>query len=172
MIVTPIVLFLVFSMLYFALKSVSQSLILFSGLLIATIGGVFALWLRDMPFSISAGIGFIVVFGVAVLDGLVLTDRFNTLKAEGFTHIRQRILLGTKERIRPILLANFTDILVPAYGLAVTAGSEVQHPLATVVIGGLFTSALFTLFILPILYTMIESHGHNNKNPRKSKNRQ
>lgn len=163
-IIAPIVLFLVFSMLYFALKSVSQSLILFSGILIATIGGIFALWLRDMPFSISAGIGFIVVFGVAVLDGLVLTDRFNTLKAEGITHIRQRILMGTKERIRPILLANFTDIFgFMPMALAVTAGSEVQHPLATVVIGGLLTSALFTLFILPVLYTMVESHGHNDK---------
>lgn len=168
-IIAPIVLFLVFTMLYFALKRVSQSLILFSGIFIATIGGVFALWLRDMPFSISAGIGFIVVFGVAVLDGLVLTDRFNTLKAEGITNIKQRILIGTKERIRPILLANFTDIFgfLPM-ALATTAGSEVQHPLATVVIGGLFTSALFTLFMLPVLYTAVENHGDNSKNPAES----
>lgn len=168
-IIAPIVLFLVFSMLYFALKSISQSLILFSGIFIATIGGVSALWLRDMPFSISAGIGFIVVFGVAVLDGLVLTDRFNTLKAEGITHIRQRILMGTKERMRPILLADFTDIFgfLPM-ALAVTAGSEVQHPLATVVIGGLFTSVLFTLFMLPVLYTIVESNGRNNKRPVES----
>ncbi|GJL76590.1 CusA/CzcA family heavy metal efflux RND transporter [Nitrosomonas sp.] len=169
-IIAPIVLFLVFLMLYFALKSVSQSLILFSGIFIATIGGILALWLRDMPFSISAGIGFIVVFGVAVLDGLVLTDRFNTLKAEGITHIRQRILIGTKERLRPILLADFTDIFgfLPM-ALAVTAGSEVQHPLATVVIGGLFTSALFTLFMLPVLYTIVESRDLNNKNSAESK---
>ncbi len=169
-IIAPIVLLLVFSMLYFALKSVSQSLILFSGIFIATIGGIFALWLRDMPFSISAGIGFIVVFGVAVLDGLVLTDRFNTLKAEGITHIRQRILIGTKERLRPILLADFTDIFgfLPM-ALAVTAGSEVQHPLATVVIGGLFTSALFTLFMLPVLYTIVENRDVNNKNSAESK---
>ena len=168
-IIAPIVLFQVFLMLYFALKSVPQSLILFLGIFIATIGGVFALWLRDMPFSISAGIGFIVVFGVAVLDGLVLTDRFNTLKTEGISHIRQRILIGTKERMRPILLADFTDIFgfLPM-ALAVTAGSEVQHPLATVVIGGLFTSVLFTLFMLPVLYTIVESRDHKNKNPAES----
>lgn len=163
-ILVPIVLFLVFIMLYFALKSVSQSIILFAGIFIATIGGIFALWARDMPFSISAGIGFIVVFGVAVLDGLVLTDRFNTLKAEGLTNIKQRILDGTKERIRPILLADSTDIFgfLPM-ALAVTAGSEVQHPLATVVIGGLFTSALFTLFVLPVLYAIVESRGNNKE---------
>ena len=168
-VLVPIVLFLVFILLYFALKSVSQSLILFTGVPLAAIGGVFALWLRDMPFSISAGIGFIVVFGIAVLDDLVLIDRFNTLKAEGITNIKQRILIGTKERIRPILLADCTDIFgfLPM-ALAVTAGSEVQHPLSTVVIGGLFSSALFTLIVLPVLYAIIESHGHNNKNPAES----
>lgn len=168
-ILVPIVLFLVFILLYFALKSVSQSLILFTGVPLAAIGGVFALWIRDMPFSISAGIGFIVVFGIAVLDDLVLIDRFNTLKAEGITNIKQRILIGTKERIRPILLADSTDIFgfLPM-ALAVTAGSEVQHPLSTVVIGGLFSSALFTLIVLPVLYAIIESHGHNNKNPAES----
>ena len=168
-ILVPIVLFLVFVLLYFALKSISQSLILFTGVPLAAIGGVFALWIRDMPFSISAGIGFIVVFGIAVLDDLVLIDRFNTLKAEGITHIRQRILIGTKERIRPILLADTTDIFgfLPM-ALAVTAGSEVQHPLSTVVIGGLFSSALFTLIVLPVLYAIIEGHGHNNKNPAES----
>lgn len=163
-ILVPIVLFLVFVLLYFALKSVSQSIIIFTGVPLAAIGGVFALWIRDMPFSISAGVGFIVVFGIAVLDELVLIDRFNTLKAEGITNIKQRILIGTKERIRPILLADTTDIFgfLPM-ALSVSAGAEVQHPLATVVIGGLFTSALFTLIVLPVLYTFMENRNINRK---------
>ncbi|MCP5275247.1 MAG: CusA/CzcA family heavy metal efflux RND transporter [Burkholderiales bacterium] len=163
-IVVPIVLFLIFVLLYFALKSVSQSIIIFTGVPLAAIGGVFALWLRDMPFSISAGVGFIVVFGIAVLDDLVLLDRFNTLKKEGMTSIKKRILIGTKERLRPILLADSTDILgfLPM-ALSVTAGAEVQHPLATVVIGGLFSSALFTLVVLPVLYAFVESRSNNKK---------
>lgn len=163
-ILVPIVLLLVFVLLYFALKSVSQSIIIFTGVPLAAIGGVFALWIRDMPFSISAGVGFIVVFGIAVLDELVLIDRFNTLKAEGITNIKQRILIGTKERIRPILLADTTDIFgfLPM-ALSVSAGAEVQHPLATVVIGGLFTSALFTLIVLPVLYTFMENRNINRK---------
>ncbi len=169
-IIVPIVLFLVFVFLYFALKSVSQSLILFTGVPLAAIGGVFALWIRDMPFSISAGIGFIVVFGIAVLDDLVLIDRFNTLKAEGITNIKQRILIGTKERIRPILLADTTDIFgFMPMALAVTAGSEVQHPLSTVVIGGLFSSALFTLIVLPVLYAIVERHGSELHKPPENK---
>lgn len=172
-ILVPIVLFLVFVLLYFALKSVSQSIIIFTGVPLAAIGGVFALWIRDMPFSISAGVGFIVVFGIAVLDELVLIDRFNTLKAEGVTNIKQRILIGTKERIRPILLADTTDIFgfLPM-ALSVSAGAEVQHPLATVVIGGLFTSALFTLIVLPVLYTFMENRNINrtsNKNKKSTK---
>lgn len=169
-ILVPIVLFLVFVLLYFALKSVSQSIIIFTGVPLAAIGGVFALWVRDMPFSISAGVGFIVVFGIAVLDDLVLIDRFNTLKAEGITNIKQRILIGTKERIRPILLADTTDIFgfLPM-ALSVSAGAEVQHPLSTVVIGGLFSSALFTLVVLPVLYTFIESRGDNKKNLKSPK---
>ena len=169
-ILVPIVLFLVFVLLYFALKSVSQSIIIFTGVPLAAVGGVFALWIRDMPFSISAGVGFIVVFGIAVLDDLVLIDRFNTLKAEGITNIKQRILIGTKERIRPILLADTTDIFgfLPM-ALSVSAGAEVQHPLSTVVIGGLFTSALFTLIVLPVLYTFMENRSINKKSIKSKK---
>ncbi|OQW40168.1 MAG: multidrug transporter AcrB [Proteobacteria bacterium SG_bin4] len=170
-IVVPIVLFLIFVLLYFALKSVSQLIIVFTGVPLVAIGGVFALWLRDMPFSISAGIGFIVIFGIAVLDDLVLIDRFNTLKAEGITSIKERILTGTKERIRPILLADTTDIFgfLPM-ALSVSAGAEVQHPLSTVVIGGLFSSAAFTLIVLPVLYAFVESRSIkiNKKSPKLS----
>ncbi|SEN41549.1 CusA/CzcA family heavy metal efflux RND transporter [Nitrosomonas marina] len=172
-VLVPIVLFMVFLLLYFALRSISHSLIIFAGVPLAAIGGVFALWIRDMPFSISAGIGFIVVFGIAVLDDLVLIDRFNTLKAEGFTHIKQRILIGTKERIRPILLADTTDIVgFMPMALAVTAGSEIQHPLSTVVIGGLFSSALFTLIVLPVLYAIVEIHGTETPKGAEKKRRE
>jgi cobalt-zinc-cadmium resistance protein CzcA len=124
----------------------------------ATIGGVVALWLRDMPFSISAGVGFIVLFGVAVLNGLVMISGLNELKEEGVTNLKDRIIEGTKRRIRPIMLTAFTDVLgfLPM-AISASAGAEVQRPLATVVIGGLLTSTLLTLFVLPILYHWVEN---------------
>nr|AOE05610.1 AcrB/AcrD/AcrF family protein [uncultured bacterium] len=126
----------------------------------ATIGGVFALWLRDMPFSISAGVGFIVLFGVAVLNGLVMISGLNELKEEGVTDLKERIVEGTKRRVRPIMLTAFTDILgfLPM-AVSASAGAEVQRPLATVVIGGLITSTLLTLFILPIFYQWVEKRS-------------
>ena len=131
---------------------------------LAAIGGVFALWLRDMPFSISAGVGFIVLFGVAVLNGLVLINRFNSLKEEGVTNIRDRILTGTKERIRPIMLTATTDIFgfLPM-AFSGSAGAEVQRPLATVVIGGMLTATLLTLVVLPVLYTFVEGRSDKKK---------
>jgi cobalt-zinc-cadmium resistance protein CzcA len=135
----------------------------------ATIGGVFALWLRDMPFSISAGVGFIVLFGVAVLNGLVMISGLNELKEEGVTNLKDRIIEGTKRRIRPIMLTAFTDILgfLPM-AISASAGAEVQRPLATVVIGGLITSTLLTLFILPIFYQWVEKRSERKKkfNPK------
>ncbi|MEH6657332.1 MULTISPECIES: CusA/CzcA family heavy metal efflux RND transporter [Leeuwenhoekiella] len=156
-IVVPIALFLIFILLYFALKSFSQSLMIYIAIPLAAIGGVFALWLRDMPFSISAGVGFIVLFGVAVLNGLVLINRFNSLKEEGVISIKDRIFQGTKERIRPIILTATTDIFgfLPM-AFSTSAGAEVQQPLATVVIGGMLTATLLTLVVLPVLYTFIE----------------
>ncbi|MEQ6166946.1 CusA/CzcA family heavy metal efflux RND transporter [Ekhidna sp. MALMAid0563] len=156
-IVVPIALFLIFVLLYFALGSFTQSIMIYIAIPLAAIGGVFALWLRDMPFSISAGVGFIVLFGVAVLNGLVLINRFNSLKEEGVTSIRERILTGTKERIRPIMLTATTDIFgfLPM-AFSASAGAEVQRPLATVVIGGMLTATLLTLVVLPVLYTFVE----------------
>ncbi|WP_423819882.1 CusA/CzcA family heavy metal efflux RND transporter [Salinimicrobium sp. TIG7-5_MAKvit] len=166
-IVVPIALFLIFVLLYFALKSFSQSIMIYMAIPLAAIGGIFALWLRDMPFSISAGVGFIVLFGVAVLNGLVLVNRFNSLKEEGVTSIKDRILIGTKERIRPIMLTATTDILgFMPMAFSTSAGAEVQQPLATVVIGGMLTATLLTLVVLPVLYTLIE----NMKNRRRSSN--
>ncbi|MEQ8678607.1 MAG: efflux RND transporter permease subunit, partial [Cyclobacteriaceae bacterium] len=156
-IVVPIALFLIFVLLYFALGSFTQSIMIYIAIPLAAIGGVFALWVRDMPFSISAGVGFIVLFGVAVLNGLVLINRFNSLKEEGVTSIRERILTGTKERIRPIMLTATTDIFgfLPM-AFSASAGAEVQRPLATVVIGGMLTATLLTLVVLPVLYTLVE----------------
>ena len=163
-IVVPIALFLIFVLLYFALQSFSQSIMIYMAIPLAAIGGVFALWLRGMPFSISAGVGFIVLFGVAVLNGLVLINRFNSLKEEGVTSIRDRILTGTKERIRPIMLTATTDIFgfLPM-AFSASAGAEVQRPLATVVIGGMLTATLLTLVVLPVLYTFVESRSDKRK---------
>src|SRR5690554_2937435 len=125
---------------------------------LAAIGGIFALFIRDMPFSISAGIGFIVLFGIAVLNGLILITGWNELKVEGVTDINDRIVQGSIRRIRPIMLTALTDIFgfLPM-AISTSAGAEVQRPLATVVIGGMITATLLTLFVLPILYKWIET---------------
>ena len=162
--VVPIALLLIFILIYFALKSLPQTLMIYIAIPMATIGGVVALWLRDMPFSISAGVGFIVLFGVAVLNGLVMISGLNELKEEGVTNLKDRIIEGTKRRIRPIMLTAFTDVLgfLPM-AISASAGAEVQRPLATVVIGGLLTSTLLTLFVLPILYHWVENKSFKFK---------
>ncbi|CAL65020.1 CusA/CzcA family heavy metal efflux RND transporter [Christiangramia forsetii] len=155
--VVPIALLLIFIFIYFALKSFKQTTMIYMAIPLAAIGGVFALWLRGMPFSISAGVGFIVLFGVAVLNGLVLISGLNELKADGVHDLGERIRLGTKRRIRPIMLTALTDVLgfLPM-AVSGSAGAEVQRPLATVVIGGLITATILTLIILPILYKWTE----------------
>jgi len=155
--VVPIALVLIFLLLFLALKSFSQTLMIYMAIPLSAMGGVFALWLRGMPFSISAGVGFIVLFGVAVLNGLVLITSMNELKKEGIG-LKERIIQGTKERIRPIFLTASTDILgfLPM-AISTSAGAEVQQPLVTVVIGGMITASFLTLFIIPILYAMLES---------------
>jgi len=159
-IIMPIAMLLIFILLYFALKSVKQALMIYMAVPLATIGGVFSLVLRGMPFSISAGVGFIVLFGVAVLNGLVLINRFNSLKEKGITDALERIKKGTRERLRPILLTA-TAAMLGFLPMAVSssAGAEVQRPLATVVIGGLFSATLLTLIVVPILYTLEEKIG-------------
>ncbi|SIR32497.1 CusA/CzcA family heavy metal efflux RND transporter [Maribacter ulvicola] len=166
--VVPIALLLIFVLIYFALKSLPQTLMIYIAIPMATIGGVVALWLRDMPFSISAGVGFIVLFGVAVLNGLVMISGLNELKDEGVTNLKDRIIDGTKRRIRPIMLTAFTDVLgfLPM-AISSSAGAEVQRPLATVVIGGLLTSTLLTLFVLPILYHWVENKSFSFKPNKK-----
>ncbi|MFV0540532.1 MAG: CusA/CzcA family heavy metal efflux RND transporter [Aestuariibaculum sp.] len=165
--VVPIALALIFVLIYFALKSIKQTLMIYIAIPMAAIGGVLALWLRDMPFSISAGVGFIVLFGVAVLNGLVMINGLNELKEEGVTHLKDRIMEGTKRRIRPIMLTAFTDVLgfLPM-AISTSSGAEVQRPLATVVIGGLLTSTLLTLFVMPILYHWMETRSEIRLNKK------
>ncbi|HLU90759.1 MAG TPA: CusA/CzcA family heavy metal efflux RND transporter, partial [Cyclobacteriaceae bacterium] len=157
-VVVPVALALIFILIFFALRSLKQTTMIYIAIPLAAIGGVFSLWLRDMPFSISAGIGFIVLFGIAVLNGLVLVSGWNELKEEGVTDLSKRIKQGARRRIRPILLTASTDILgfLPM-ALSTSSGAEVQRPLATVVIGGMITSTLLTLFVLPILYRWSET---------------
>ena len=156
-IAVPVALLLIFVLLYFTFRSVKQSLLIFTAIPFSAIGGVFALWLRDMPFSISAGVGFIALFGVAVLNGIVLIGYFNQLKAEGMDNVMQRIHEGTKVRLRPVILtAAVASLGFLPMALSTSAGAEVQKPLATVVIGGLISATLLTLIVLPILYFYFE----------------
>lgn len=151
----PVALLLIFLLLFFSFRSISESLIIFSAIPLAAIGGVVALWLRDMNFSISAGIGFIALFGVAVLNGIVLIAYFNQLKEEGEEDVIQRILKGTAARLRPVLAtAAVASLGFLPMALSTSAGSEVQKPLASVVIGGLISSTLLTLLVLPVLYAL------------------
>jgi cobalt-zinc-cadmium resistance protein CzcA len=164
-IVVPIALFLIFILLYFALHSVKQATMIYMAVPLAAIGGIFSLFLRGMPFSISAGVGFVVLFGVAVLNGLVLVSRFNSLKLEGMTNLKERILLATKERLRPILLTAIAAIMgFMPMAISASAGAEVQRPLATVVIGGLISSTLLTLLVVPVLYYFVENRANKGKN--------
>ena len=153
MIALPIALLLILVLLYFTFKSIKQSLLIFTAIPLSAIGGVFALLIRDMPFSISAGIGFIALFGVAVLNGIVLIAEFNRLQKEGITDIYERVLKGTKVRLRPVLMtATVASFGFLPMAISSSSGAEVQRPLATVVIGGLITATALTLIVLPVLY--------------------
>lgn len=156
-IAVPVSLLLILIMLHFAFSSLRQGLLVYSAIPLSAIGGVFALVSRGMPFSISAGIGFIALFGVAVLNGIVLITEFNQLKQAGVTDVRERIIKGTRIRLRPVLMtAAVASLGFLPMALSNGAGAEVQRPLATVVIGGLFTATLLTLFVLPVLYMWFE----------------
>ncbi len=156
-IVVPLALGLIFLMLYFAFGSIKQSLIIYSAIPLSAIGGAFALALRGMPFSISAGVGFIALFGVAVLNGIVLIAEFRRLHADGIEDLQQVVLQGTKLRLRPVLMtASVASLGFLPMALSNGAGAEVQRPLATVVIGGLLTATFLTLFLLPVLYILFE----------------
>lgn len=157
-IAVPAALLLIFVMLFFAFRKFKYCLLIFSAIPLSAIGGVFALWIRDMPFSISAGIGFIALFGVAVLNGIVLITEMNRLKAEdNSSSIPEVIAQATETRLRPVLMtAAVASLGFLPMALSNGAGAEVQRPLATVVIGGLLSATLLTLFVLPSLYLLFE----------------
>lgn len=161
MIAVPIALLLIFVLLYFAFDSVKEALIIFSAIPMSAIGGVILLYIRDLPFSISAGVGFIALFGIAVLNGIVLIEEFKELKAHGITDINKRILIGTKNRLRPVLLtASAAALGFLPMAISTSAGAEVQRPLATVVVGGLISATALTLVLLPVLYALFDRKGH------------
>ena len=157
MIAVPVSLVMIFLLLFFAFNSIRHGLLIYSAIPLSAVGGILFLALRDLPFSISAGVGFIALFGVAVLNGIVLIAEFNRLKAEGWKDLRKIVLMGTKIRLRPVLMTAF----VASFGflpMAISngAGAEVQRPLATVVIGGLIVATFLTLVVLPVLYILFE----------------
>ncbi|MEO6313546.1 MAG: CusA/CzcA family heavy metal efflux RND transporter [Chitinophagaceae bacterium] len=155
MVVVPLALLLIFLMLYLSFKSFKEAALIFTAIPMSAIGGVFALLIRGMPFSISAGIGFIALFGVAVLNGIVLISTFNQLEKEGVKDIMQRVLEGTKMRLRPVLMtATVASLGFLPMAFSAGSGAEVQKPLATVVIGGLLTATFLTLVVLPCLYLL------------------
>ena len=156
LIAVPLALFLILLLLYLAFSSVTDALIIFMAVPLSAVGGILALWLRGMPFSISSGIGFIALFGVSVLNGIVLLSAIKQLKFTDFDNLKTLITTASLSRLRPVLMT----ALVAALGFLPMAistgnGAEVQRPLATVVIGGLITSTLLTLILLPTLYYII-----------------
>lgn len=153
----PIALLLIFIFLHFAFNSIREAALVFSAVPLSVVGGVMLLWIRGMPFSISAGVGFIALFGIAVLNGIVLIEHLKELKIEGVTDMKERVIRGTKERLRPVLLtASSTMMGFLPMALSNSAGAEVQKPLATVVIGGLITSTMLTMIALPLLYSIFD----------------
>ena len=162
----PLALLLILVMLFFAFNNLKHCLLIFSAIPFSAIGGVLALWIRNMPFSISAGVGFIALFGVAVLNGIVLLTEMNKLAKETNYTIYEIITKATRTRLRPILItASVASLGFIPMAMSAGAGAEVQKPLATVVIGGLLTATLLTLFVLPILYQMIEKRTFSMKQP-------
>jgi cobalt-zinc-cadmium resistance protein CzcA len=159
-IAVPVALLLIFVLLYFTFHSVKQAMLIYSAVPLAAIGGVFALWMRGMNFSISAGVGFIALFGVAVLNGIVLIAEFNRLEKEGITDIAERVLKGLRARLRPVIMtAAVASLGFLPMAISTSAGAEVQKPLATVVIGGLITATFLTLVILPVFYIIFSTRS-------------
>jgi len=165
LLVVPLSIFIIIGLLYLNFGKMKYALLILLNLPFALSGGVFLLWIRDMYLSVSASIGFVALFGVAVLNGIVLIDHINELRKNNSQNLRKNILEGSADRLRPVLMT----ALVASLGFIPMAfntgpGSEVQRPLATVVIGGLITSTLLTLMVLPIIYNWMESRSENRKN--------
>ena len=164
MIAVPIALALIFLLLFFALSSIKEALMIYTAIPFSAVGGILLLFFRDMPFSISAGVGFIALFGIAVLNGIVLIEHFKELKHVHKGDMQSLILRGTKERLRPVLLTAAAAALgfLPM-AISTSAGAEVQRPLATVVVGGLVSATLLTLVVLPVLYSMFHSKSSSHE---------
>lgn len=157
LVAVPAALLLIFVMLYFAFGSVREALMIYSAIPLAAVGGVLLLWVRDMPLSISAAVGFIALFGVSVLNGIILIEHFKELKKEGMKDKFELIIHGCKDRLRAVLLtASSTALGFLPMAISTNAGAEVQRPLATVVIGGMITAFILTLVVLPVLYSIFD----------------
>lgn len=160
LIVVPVALMLILLLLFFAFKNVTYTLVVFSTVPLSLIGGILALWLRGLPFSISAGVGFIALFGVAVLNGILMINHFNDIHKQTMYPLSTNrvIARGTPHLLRPVFLTGLVASLgfVPM-AVATSAGAEVQRPLATVVIGGLIVSTVLTLLVIPVFYKIVES---------------
>jgi heavy metal efflux system protein len=163
--VVPGALLFIFVLIFMAFGSVRQALLVYSGIPLAVTGGVFALWVRGMPFSIAAAVGFIALSGVAVLNGVVLVSYFNRLREEG-KDVLAAVIEGSLTRLRPVLMTAAVAVFgfVPM-AMATSAGAEVQRPLATVVIGGILSSTFLTLVLLPVLYEWVEKETESSKTP-------
>jgi cobalt-zinc-cadmium resistance protein CzcA len=169
-IAVPVALLLIFVLLFFTFHSVKQTLLIYTAVPMSLIGGILALWIRGMNFSISAGVGFIALFGIAVLNGIVLIAEFNRLeKEEGIIDITERVLKGLHTRLRPVIMtAAVASLGFLPMALSTSAGAEVQKPLATVVIGGLITATLLTLLVLPVFYIFFSTVSFRSLFKRKS----
>jgi cobalt-zinc-cadmium resistance protein CzcA len=162
-VVVPLALTLIFVLVFTSFGSLRQTLIVYTGIPLAVTGGVFALWARGMPFTISAGVGFIALSGVAVLNGLIMISYFNALRERG-RPLAEAVREGAMTRLRPVLMTALVASLgfVPM-AIATGSGAEVQRPLATVVIGGIMSSTFLTLVLLPTLYEWVEKRRENNR---------
>lgn len=168
-IAVPVALLLIFVLLFFTFHSIKQTLLIYTAVPMSLIGGILALWIRGMNFSISAGVGFIALFGIAVLNGIVLIAEFNQLEKNGVTDIYERVIKGINTRMRPVIMtASVASLGFLPMALSTSAGAEVQKPLATVVIGGLITATLLTLVILPVFYIFFSTFSFKSVFKRKS----
>ncbi|MBW6492508.1 MAG: CusA/CzcA family heavy metal efflux RND transporter [Lentimicrobium sp.] len=167
MIAVPIALLLIFTLLHLAFGSLREAFMVYTAIPLSAVGGIWLLWLLDLPFSISAGVGFIALFGIAVLNGIVLIEHFKELRKQGMEDMRELIIRGTSERLRPVLLTAAAAAMgfLPM-AVSTSAGAEVQRPLATVVVGGLVTATLLTMIVLPVLFYLFETPRRRRKNIR------
>ncbi|MFO7369257.1 MAG: CusA/CzcA family heavy metal efflux RND transporter [Bacteroidales bacterium] len=153
MLAVPVAMLLIFIFLHFAFESFKDAIMIYTAIPLSVVGGVLLLWIRGMPFSVSAGVGFIALFGIAVLNGIVLIEHLKELQNQGMTDMRELIIQGTRNRLRPVMLtAGAAAMGFLPMAISTGAGAEVQRPLATVVIGGLITSTMLTMVALPLLF--------------------